>query len=46
MSHDVMSMGAHVGRRLFELRDGVEPASHLDSTPTFKCRASTAAPPP
>jgi len=45
MSHDVMSMGAHVGRRLFELREGVEPAAHLDSTPTFKARGSTAPPP-
>lgn len=45
MSHDVMSMGAHVGRRLFELRDQLEPAAHLDSTPTLKVRGSTAAPP-
>ncbi|HYP45141.1 MAG TPA: LacI family DNA-binding transcriptional regulator [Propionibacteriaceae bacterium] len=45
MSHDVMSMGAHVGRRLFELRDGTGPAAHLDSTPTFRGRGSTAAPP-
>ena len=42
MSHDVMSMGAHVGRRLFDLRDGAAPAAHLDSTPTFRGRDSTA----
>lgn len=42
MSHDVMSMGAHVGRRLFELRDGAEAQAHLDSTPTFRARGSTA----
>lgn len=42
MSHDVMSMGAHVGRRLFDLRNGVVPAAHLDSTPSFKARGSTA----
>ncbi|MET0695159.1 MAG: LacI family DNA-binding transcriptional regulator [Propionibacteriaceae bacterium] len=42
MSHDVMGMGAHVGRRLFALRDGAEPADWLDSTPTFKERGSTA----
>jgi DNA-binding LacI/PurR family transcriptional regulator len=45
MSHDVMSMGAHVGRRLFDLRDQAEPAAHLDSTPTLKVRGSTAPPP-
>jgi DNA-binding LacI/PurR family transcriptional regulator len=45
MSHDVMSMGAHVGRRLFELRDQQPAAAHLDSTPTLKTRGSTAPPP-
>jgi DNA-binding LacI/PurR family transcriptional regulator len=45
MSHDVMSMGANVARRLFDLRDGAEPSSYLDSTPTFKARGSTAPPP-
>ncbi len=45
MSHDVMSMGAHVGRRLFGLRDGEPAEAWLDSTPTFKGRGSTAAPP-
>ena len=45
MSHDVMSMGAHVGRRLFALRDGAAPDAYLDSTPLFKARGSTAPPP-
>ena len=45
MSHDVMSMGAHVGRRLFALADHAPPAAHLDSTPTLKTRGSTAQPP-
>ena len=45
MSHDVMSMGAHVGRRLFDLRDGVAADAYLDSTPLFKSRGSTAPPP-
>ena len=45
MSHDVMSMGAHVGRRLFGLREGAESAAYLDSTPAFKSRGSTAQPP-
>jgi DNA-binding LacI/PurR family transcriptional regulator len=44
MSHDVMAMGAHVGRRLFGLRDGAAAEAHLDSTPTFLARGSTAAP--
>jgi len=45
MSHDVIVMGAHVARRLFALRDGVEAAAHLDSTPTLRSRESTAPPP-
>jgi DNA-binding LacI/PurR family transcriptional regulator len=45
MSHDVMSIGAHVARRLFGLRDQVAPASYLDATPTLKVRGSTAPPP-
>lgn len=45
MSHDVMGFGAHVGRRLFGVLDGAEPAAYLDSTPTLVARASTAAPP-
>ena len=44
MSHDVMGFGAHVGRRLFGLLDGAEPAAYLDSTPRLVVRASTAAP--
>ena len=42
MSHDVMGFGAHVGRRLFGLLDGAEPAAYLDSTPRLVVRASTA----
>lgn len=45
MSHDVMGFGAHVGRRLFELLDGAEPANHLDSVPAFRGRGSTGPPP-
>jgi DNA-binding LacI/PurR family transcriptional regulator len=46
MSHNVMSFGAHVGRRAFDLLDGAAPAAHLDSTPSLRVRASTAPPPP
>jgi DNA-binding LacI/PurR family transcriptional regulator len=46
MSHDVMAFGAHVGRRLFEVLDGHEPAAHLDSTPHLVRRGSTAPPRP
>ena len=46
MSHDVMSFGAHVARRLFGLLDGAEPAAHLDSVPRLCARGSTASPPP
>ena len=42
MSHDVMGVGAHVARRLFDLRDGAPPAAYLDATPTFRPRGSTA----
>lgn len=45
MSHNVMSFGAHVARRLFDLLDGEPPAAHLDSTPALQVRASTAPPP-
>lgn len=41
MSHDVMSFGAHVGRRLFGVLDGAEPAAYLDSTPHLVVRGST-----
>lgn len=44
LSHDVMAFGAHVGRRLFDLLDGAEPAAHLDSTPVLVERQSTAPP--
>jgi DNA-binding LacI/PurR family transcriptional regulator len=46
LSHDVMAFGAHVGRRLFDLLDGAEPAAHLDSTPALLERQSTAPPRP
>jgi DNA-binding LacI/PurR family transcriptional regulator len=42
MSHDVVGYGAHVGRRLFGLRNGGVPGAYLDSTPAFKARGSTA----
>jgi DNA-binding LacI/PurR family transcriptional regulator len=45
MSHDVISFGAHVGRRLFDLIEGAVPGSFRDSTPTLQARASTAPPP-
>ncbi|WP_375432726.1 LacI family DNA-binding transcriptional regulator [uncultured Friedmanniella sp.] len=46
MSHNVVSFGAHVGRRLFGLIDGAPPGAYLDSTPALRVRASTAPPPP
>jgi DNA-binding LacI/PurR family transcriptional regulator len=42
MSHDVMGLGAHVARRLFDLLEGAPPAAHLDSTPRLVVRGSTA----
>jgi DNA-binding LacI/PurR family transcriptional regulator len=45
MSHDVMSYGAHVGRRLFDVMEGAAPAAFRDSTPTLQVRGSTAPPP-
>ncbi len=42
LHHDVMAFGAHVGRRLFGLLEGAEPAAHLDSTPVLVERESTA----
>ncbi|HYI54531.1 MAG TPA: LacI family DNA-binding transcriptional regulator [Microlunatus sp.] len=42
LSHDVMAFGAHVGRRVFDLLEGAEPAAHLDSTPVLVERESTA----
>ena len=46
MSHDVVAFGAHVARRLFGLLQGESPAAHLDSTPQFRPRGSTAPPGP
>ncbi|SDT21275.1 DNA-binding transcriptional regulator, LacI/PurR family [Friedmanniella luteola] len=45
MSHDVMGLGANVGRRLFDLLEGTPPSAHLDSTPELVVRGSTAPPP-
>lgn len=45
LQHDVMAFGAHVGRRVFDLLDGAEPAAHADSTPVLVERESTAPPP-
>jgi DNA-binding LacI/PurR family transcriptional regulator len=45
MSHDVMRMGAHVARRLFDLMDGEPAGTHRDSTPQLKMRGSIAPPP-
>lgn len=45
LHHDVMAFGGHVGRRLFDLLAGVEPAAHPDSTPVLTKRESTAPPP-
>ena len=42
LNHDVMAFGAHVGRRVFDLLEGAEPAAHLDSTPVLVERESTA----
>ena len=42
LNHDVMAFGAHVGRRMFDLLEGAEPAAHLDSTPVLVERESTA----
>lgn len=44
MTHDVMSLGAHVGRRLVGLLEGAPAASHLDSVPDFLARGSTGPP--
>ena len=42
LSHDVVSYGAHVARRLFDRIDGVVGGSFRDSTPTLKPRGTTA----
>ena len=44
LHHDVMALGIHVGRRLFDLLDGAEPAAHPDSTPVLTKRESTTLP--
>lgn len=41
LSHDVISFGSHVGRRLFDAIDGREAGAFLDSTPQLVTRAST-----
>ena len=41
LSHDVVAFGSHVARRLFDVVDGAEPQSFLDSTPTLVPRGST-----
>jgi DNA-binding LacI/PurR family transcriptional regulator len=41
LSHDVISYGAHVARRLFDRMAGAEPASYLDATPVLRVRGST-----
>ena len=41
MSHDVVAIGAHVARRLFEVVGGAEPSASLDSTPRLQARGST-----
>ena len=46
MSHDVVGFGSHVGRRLFDLLEGVPPAAYLDSVPRLVVRGSTAPPRP
>jgi DNA-binding LacI/PurR family transcriptional regulator len=42
LSHDVVSYGAHVARRLFDRIDGTAGGSFRDSTPTLKPRGTTA----
>lgn len=41
LSHDVVAFGAHTARRLFDVIDGAEPRSFLDSTPHVMRRGST-----
>ncbi|KQW05969.1 LacI family transcriptional regulator [Leifsonia sp. Root4] len=42
LSRDVVGLGSHVARRLFELIDGAAPAAYFDATPTLIERGSTA----
>ncbi len=44
LSHDVVAFGSHVARRLFDVVEGAEPATFLDSTPQLRARGSSAAP--
>ncbi|MHA6522801.1 LacI family DNA-binding transcriptional regulator [Tessaracoccus sp. G1721] len=43
LSHDVVSFGAHVARRLLDVLSGEPPAAFLDSTPQLVVRDSTRA---
>ncbi|MBH0008394.1 LacI family DNA-binding transcriptional regulator [Salinibacterium sp. SWN1162] len=45
VSHDVIALGAHVARRLFDLIDGAHPDAHLDSVPQLVIRGTTGAAP-
>lgn len=40
LSRDVVELGSHVARRLFEVVDGVEPAQYRDATPVLVERGS------
>ena len=44
LSHDVISYGAHVARRLFDRMAGAEIGAFLDSTPTLRVRGTTGPP--
>lgn len=41
LSHDVISYGAHVARRLFERIEGAPHGNFLDATPVLRVRGST-----
>lgn len=45
LSRDVVGLGSHVARRLFDLVDGAAPAAYFDATPTLTERGSTAVAP-
>lgn len=40
LSRDVVELGSHVARRLFDVIDGKDPAAHLDATPILVERGS------
>ena len=42
LSHDVVAFGSHVARRLFDVVEGADAATFLDSTPELQVRGSTA----